>query len=135
MGVFYGILSIKESSRFTKRGEQVIYLYKQMWRSRIPWLTPSVYVVSSGPKPSASGCLASRHFICGVSSLYFTVSHPRMLTAKTIPSPMSKTCTVTFVHILSSSFAPYYMTPSVSILTGYGVVFQRGWDIVHLDLY
>ena len=118
-----------------RRGEQVVYLHTQMWRSRISWLTPSVYVVPSDSAPSASGRPASRYSTCGASSLYFTVSPSRMLTAKTIPSPMSKTGTVTFVHILSSSLAPYSMTPSVSILTGYGVVFQRGWDIVHLDLY
>ena len=59
-----------------------------------------------------------------------------MLTAKTIPSPMSKTCPVTFCPlILSSSLAPYSIHPSVFILTGYGVVFQRGRDIVHLDLH
>ena len=37
--------------------------------------------------------------------------------------------------ILSSSLAPYSIPPSVFMLTGYGVVFQRGRDIVHLDLY
>ena len=69
---------------------------------------------------------------------FFTLFHRQPFKSadgKNHPSPMSKISTVALVHILSSSLAPYSMTPSVSILTGYGVVFQRGWDIVHLDLY
>ena len=119
-----------------RRGEQVVYLYTQTWRSRIPWLTPSVYVVASGPAPSASGCPATRHFPCEVSTLYFTVSPLGMPTATNHPVTHVQNLSRHFCPlILSSSLAPYSIPPSVFILTGYGVVFQRGRDIVRLDLY
>ena len=84
LGVFCGILSIQESLDFVRRGEQVVYLHTQTWRSRISWLTPSVFVVPSDQAPSASGRPASRYSTCGASSPYFTVSHSRVPTAKTI---------------------------------------------------
>ena len=71
--------------------------------------------------PLTSGCSA----LCGVLLLQIPVSLDGMLTAKPSRHPC-QACTVTIVYlILSSSLAPYSIPPSDSILTGYGVCFQK----------